>query len=344
MASTSLLPGAQPPADPRDRLVGNWHMRYDDASGANLRGGFVSINKAREGNGIVLFGHFIDRAGKQTAINGAERLTFTGDTLKGSFYPYRETMQVNLVLTADGNTLQGDWRYPAKDSDRQAQREEQREGRTYAIGKETWTRQVPVVTGVDLRLAYAVGSEGTRVLDHARIAERYRSARERGNMPRLHIELHGEDLPVERYAIRQISCSDPELSRANPVAADRGLGPMVMVVYLTDKVKPGRKTFTLNGTSFDVDLEFDNYLDPDSPRELRFLRRIGERLEPALELHPGDEFVVEAHYAAKPPSPPATMQLAWPGSGAQSVALKPTKDARVFRSGPLLVSSPVVAP
>ena len=231
------------------------------------------------------------------------------------------------VRLAGADAVQGTWKY-GKD-----------EG-----GRESWRRVRPRITKIEFS---AREESNVNFGEPGRMTTKY-SADDwaGGNRPGFTVKIYGENL--WGHHVVWVDAPGINASRFSPITVDPKEGlPLNVAGIRVDglfwsSATPGRKILHVDDLQIPFDLEITGYPEEKLAPvpELRFLRVVKDRMEPAGELRHGDEFCVEARYAVKPAAAPGKVQLSWTDGQPREVELKPTDDPHLFRSARLKLEPP----
>lgn len=233
-----------------------------------------------------------------------------------------------VTLSGDASTLRGWW-------------SNEKDKRT---GMVRFRRVPPVIESVE------VLDDGGGVLDYANMKRVWSSQAK----PHIRLRLRGREMPIwielRAAAVVDASIDDPKyriVRETWPSVNDRKQrwrqGYLDVVLAAEPDAKPGRKVLTLNGVRREFDLVFANYRE-EGPGKLKGLRYVelkdGKYVPISGELRHGATFFVEAAFDNKPAQSEYTVKLSWGPGPAADVRVKPSDDAKVFRSKPLQLQPP----
>ena len=236
-----------------------------------------------------------------------------------------------------------------------------------------WRRGVPRITRV--KFISALESETTPGGPPAPVRVGYNDifwgARTPAYAPQFTVEIYGENLwghllvhlpkDVDMIAWEPTYIQNP--AGTDPVTANV-IGLRVQVLILGErpgsapdrevpKATPGRKTLVFNDLDIPFDLEITGFpggatgttTRTTKLMELRYVElRDGKYVPIAGELKHGAVFYVEAAFDATPADREYVVKLDWGVGPGSEVTVRPSSDAKVFRSEALRLQAPVTKP
>lgn len=305
------------------QFIGNWRMQFQDKSKGTVIG-YATVS-AKRITGIL-----------PSVKNGffrSEQPSYAGNIMKGSFYPYLNGVRFDLTLV-DENTLSGFWRERGRISKKStfegARKYDNPEKPDWhwSTGRVVWKKMLPKVSQVRV-FALKNGA-----LDFKKMQAAWKYAAVNANLPRIGIDLSGEDLPLhpDRHSKHlKVQLYDPNLVY-HTASYNQEAGYLRLNVWLRKGVSPGQKLLTINGVNLPWQLQFSNYDEPEL-KSLTYVQSESNGYLPLSQIAKDQIFQVEAKYSAEPYGQQRTAVLEWSENKSAAILHK-TADKTLFRSKP----------